>query len=85
MCRNGVVVYSAEAGAESETKISNSVHLWQEVFLQFPCKRKRGWWLKIVWYWRSHFGPTKVREHFPEEELTLGKNMLLQVASLVEW
>ena len=23
------------------------------------------------------FGPTKVREHFPEEELTLGKNRLL--------
>ena len=30
------------------------------------------------------FGPTKVREHFPEEELTLGKNRLLDVASLVE-
>jgi len=30
------------------------------------------------------FGPTKVREHFPEEELTLGKNSLLDVASLVE-
>jgi len=29
-------------------------------------------------------GPTKVREHFPEEELTLGKNRLLEVASLVE-
>jgi len=31
------------------------------------------------------FGPTKVREHFPEEELTLGKNRLLEVARLVEW
>ena len=30
------------------------------------------------------FGPTKVREHFPEVELTLGKNKLLEVASLVE-
>jgi len=30
------------------------------------------------------FGPTKVREHFPEEESTLGENMLLKVASLVE-
>jgi len=30
------------------------------------------------------FGPTKVREHFPEEELTLGKNRLLEIASLVE-
>jgi len=30
------------------------------------------------------FGLTKVREHFPEEELTLGKNRLLEVASLVE-
>jgi len=28
--------------------------------------------------------PTNVREHFPEEELTLGKNGLLKVASLVE-
>jgi len=30
------------------------------------------------------FGPTKVMEHFPEEELTPGKNRLLEVASLVE-
>jgi len=30
------------------------------------------------------FGPTNVREYFPEEELTLGKNMLLKVAILVE-
>jgi len=30
------------------------------------------------------FGTTKVREHFPEEELTLGKNRLVEVASLVE-
>ena len=30
------------------------------------------------------FGPTKVREHFPVEELTLGKNRLLEVSSLVE-
>ena len=29
-------------------------------------------------------GPTNVREHFPEEELTLGKSRLLKVASLVE-
>jgi len=29
-------------------------------------------------------GPTKVREHFPEEEVTLGKNRLLEVSSLVE-
>ena len=29
-------------------------------------------------------GPTKVRKNFPEEELTLGKNRLLEVASLVE-
>jgi len=28
--------------------------------------------------------PIKVREHFPEEELTLGKNRLLEVAILVE-
>ena len=30
------------------------------------------------------FGPINLREHFPEEELTLGKNRLLEVASLVE-
>jgi len=30
------------------------------------------------------FGPTYVKEHFPEEEVTLGKNRLLEVASLVE-
>jgi len=30
------------------------------------------------------FRPTKVREYFPEEKLTLGKNRLLGVASLVE-
>jgi len=28
MCWSGVGVYSAEAGAESESKISDSVHLW---------------------------------------------------------
>ena len=31
------------------------------------------------------FGPINFREHFPEEELTLGKNKSLEVASLVEW
>ena len=30
------------------------------------------------------FGPINFREHFPEEELTLGKNRFLEVASLVE-
>jgi len=30
------------------------------------------------------FGSTNVREHFPEEELTQGKNRLLDVDSLVE-
>ena len=30
------------------------------------------------------FGPINLREHFPEEELTLGKNRVLEVASLVE-
>jgi len=28
-------------------------------------------------------GPANVRAHFPEEELTLGENMLLEVVSLV--
>ena len=27
------------------------------------------------------FGPTNVREQFPEEELTLGRNRLLEVES----
>jgi len=31
------------------------------------------------------FGPTNVREHFPEEELTVGRNRLLEVDNLVEW
>jgi len=30
------------------------------------------------------FGPMNLREHFPEEESTLGKNRFLEVASLVE-
>ena len=30
------------------------------------------------------FGPMNLRERFPEEELTLGKNRFLEVASLVE-
>ena len=30
------------------------------------------------------FGPINLREYFPEEELTLGKNRCLEVASLVE-
>ena len=30
------------------------------------------------------FGPINLREHFPEEELTLGKNRFLEVASFVE-
>ena len=30
------------------------------------------------------FGPINLREHFPEEELTPGKNRFLEVASIVE-
>jgi len=30
------------------------------------------------------FGPMSLREHLPEEELTLGKNRFLEVASLME-
>jgi len=30
------------------------------------------------------FGPINLREHLPEEELTLGKNRFLEVASLVK-
>jgi len=29
------------------------------------------------------FGPTNVKAHFPEEELTLGKNILLEADSFV--
>jgi len=29
------------------------------------------------------FGPTNVRTHFTEEELTLGKNIMLEVDSFV--
>jgi len=29
------------------------------------------------------FGPTNVWKHFPEEDLTLGKNKLLEVDSLI--
>jgi len=31
------------------------------------------------------FGSINLSEHFPEKELTLGKNKFLEVASLVEW
>jgi len=31
------------------------------------------------------FGPMNLTELFSEEELTLGKNRFLEVASLVEW
>jgi len=30
------------------------------------------------------FGPINLREHFPEEELTICENRFLEVASLVE-
>ena len=30
------------------------------------------------------FGPTNIKEHFPEEVLTLGKHRLLEMDSLVE-
>jgi len=30
------------------------------------------------------FGPINLKEHFPEEELALGKNRFLEVARLVE-
>ena len=31
------------------------------------------------------FGLQNVREYFPEDELTLGKNRLLEVDSIVDW
>jgi len=30
------------------------------------------------------FGPINARDHFPEEDLTPGKNRMLEVGSLVE-
>jgi len=46
----------------------------------FICSRQYS-----VCYIEDHiFGPINLREHFPEEELTLGKNRFLEVASLVE-
>jgi len=34
---------------------------------------------------KTTLGPKILREHFPEEELTLGRNRLLEVGSLVVW
>ena len=56
----------------------------QEVFLKFPFKGKDGLSLISSGIEDHTFGPTYVKEHFPEEEVTLGKNRLLEVASLVE-
>jgi len=36
------------------------------------------------WYKDHTFEPTNAREHFAEYELILGKNMLLEVDSLVD-
>ena len=54
----------------------------QEVFFNFPFEGKGGRRLDRSWY--HIFGPTNVREQFPEEELTSGKNGLLDVESLAE-
>ena len=54
------------------------------MFLKFPFK------VKVVEHSISSgiedhtFGPINLREHFPEEALTLGKNRFLEVACLVE-
>ena len=57
----------------------------QEVFLKFPFKNVKVVENLISSGIEDHtFGPMNLREHFPEEELTLGKNRFLEVASLVE-
>jgi len=61
-------------------------------YVSFSCKRSLSFYLKvkmaevlILSGTEDHtFGPTNVKENFPEEELTLGKNRLLEVDSL-EW
>jgi len=53
------------------------------MFLKFPFEGKSGKRLNAFWYWRPHFWATQCKEHFPEEELTQGKNKLLEVDSLM--
>jgi len=54
------------------------------VFLKFPFEGKSGGKLVLSGIENHIFGPMNLREHFPDEDLTLGKNRFLEVASLVE-
>jgi len=54
----------------------------QEVFLKFPFEGKSCRRLNSVWYWRPQFWANKCKGTF-SEELTLGKNKLLVMDSLV--
>jgi len=54
------------------------------VFLKFLFEGKSGRRLLQPGIEDHSLGPTNVREHFTEEELTLGKNRLLEVDNLVE-
>jgi len=55
------------------------------VFLKLPFEGNGGRSVNKVWHWRWHFLANNVREHFPQDELTLVKNNLLEADSLVEW
>ena len=54
------------------------------MFVKFPFEDKSGENLTSSGIEDHTFGPMNLRERFPEEELTLGKNRFLEVASLVE-
>jgi len=56
----------------------------QKLFLKFPFEGKSGKDLMQSGIEDHTFRPTDEMEHFPEEELTLGKNILLEVDSPVE-
>ena len=55
-----------------------------KLFLKFPFEGKSGKDLMQSGIEDHTFRPTDEMEHFPEEELTLGKNILLEVDSPVE-
>jgi len=53
-----------------------------KVFLKFPFEGSRRLNAVLSGIEGHTFGPINVSEHFPEEELTVGKNRLLEVDSL---
>jgi len=65
------------------------VHNWEffscrRCFLSFHLKVKVVENLILYGIEDHTFGPINLREHSPEEELTLGKNRFLEVVNLVE-